>query len=76
MAIDKLKRHKSLGVDQIPAELAKAEGRIIGNEIHKLINPIWNTNELPEWWKSRSLYQLIRRAIKQIVVNIEPYQFC
>jgi mannose/fructose/N-acetylgalactosamine-specific phosphotransferase system component IIB len=28
-AIEKLKRHKSQGIDQIPAELIKAEGRTI-----------------------------------------------
>jgi len=29
LAIDKLKSHKSPGIDQIPAELIKAGGRII-----------------------------------------------
>jgi hypothetical protein len=29
MAIEKLKRHKSPGIDQIPTELIKAGGRII-----------------------------------------------
>jgi hypothetical protein len=29
MAIEKPKRHKSPGIDQIPAELIKAEGRTI-----------------------------------------------
>jgi hypothetical protein len=48
MAIEKLKRHKSPGIDQIPAELVKARGRIIRPEIHKLIISIWNKEELPE----------------------------
>jgi hypothetical protein len=51
MAIEKLKRHKSPGIDQIPAELIKAGGRTICSEIHKLINSIWNKEELPEQWK-------------------------
>jgi len=34
MSIEKLKRHKSPGTDQIPAELIKAGGRIIRSEIH------------------------------------------
>jgi hypothetical protein len=51
MAIEKLKRHKSPGIDQIPAELIKAGGRIIRSEIHKLIISIWNKAELPEEWK-------------------------
>jgi len=50
MAIEKLKRHKSPGINQIPAELIKAEGRTLRSEIHKLINSIWN-KELPEEWK-------------------------
>ena len=38
MAIEKLKRHESSGIDQIPAELLKAGGRTI--EIRQLINSI------------------------------------
>jgi len=38
----KLKRHKSPGIDQIPAELIKEGGRTILYEIHKLIISIWN----------------------------------
>jgi len=37
LAIDKLKSHKSPGIDQIPAELIKAGGGTIYLEIHKLI---------------------------------------
>jgi hypothetical protein len=48
VAIEKLKRHKSPGIDQIPAELIKARGRTIRSDIHKLINYIWNKEELPE----------------------------
>jgi hypothetical protein len=47
MAIEKLKRHKSPGSDQIPAELIKAGGRTFRSEIHKHINSIWNKEELP-----------------------------
>ena len=42
LAIEKLKSHKSPGVDQIPAELIKEGGRIIRYQIHKLIVSIWN----------------------------------
>ena len=51
LAIEKLKSHKSPGIDQIPAELIKEGGRIIRHEIHKLIISIWNKEELPEEWK-------------------------
>ena len=42
IAIEKLKRHRSQGTDQIPAELIKAEGRTTHSEIYKLINSVWN----------------------------------
>jgi len=37
LAIDKLKSHKSPGIDQIAAELIKVGGRTMCLEIHKLI---------------------------------------
>jgi hypothetical protein len=42
MAIEKLKRYKSPGIDQIPAELIKAAISKICSEIHKLIISILN----------------------------------
>jgi hypothetical protein len=47
MVFEKLKRHKSPGIDQIPAELIKAGCRKICCEFHKLINSISNREELP-----------------------------
>jgi len=51
LTIDKLKSHKSPGIDQIPAELIKAGGRTICLEIRKLITSIWKKEKLPEEWK-------------------------
>jgi hypothetical protein len=42
IAIGKLKRYKSLGTDQIPAELIKAGGETLCSEIHKLFLSVWN----------------------------------
>ena len=39
MANEKLKRHKSPGNEQIPAEMIKAGGKTIHSEIHKSIKP-------------------------------------
>jgi len=41
-AFVKLKIHKSLCIDRIPAELIKARSRTVGSEIHKLISFLWN----------------------------------
>ena len=51
MAIEKLKRHQSLGTDQIPAEVIKVGGRTIYSEIRKLIISVWNKEKLLEEWK-------------------------
>jgi hypothetical protein len=40
VGIEQLKRHQSLGTDQIPAELIKAGGRTISTEIRTIINSI------------------------------------
>jgi hypothetical protein len=50
MAIEKLKRYKSSGIDKIPAELIKARGRTFRSETHILINSILKM-ELCEPWK-------------------------
>jgi hypothetical protein len=50
LAIDKLKSHKSPGIDQIPAELIAAGGGTICLEIHRLITSIWKKEKLPEEW--------------------------
>ena len=60
MAIEKLQRHKSLGNDQIPAELIKARGRTVRSEIHKLNNSILNEEELPEEWKESIIVTIYR----------------
>jgi hypothetical protein len=51
LATEKLKRHKSPGNDQIPAELVKAGSRTIRPDICKIINSIWNKEKLPDGWK-------------------------
>jgi hypothetical protein len=51
IAIVKLKRYKSPGSDQIPAQLIQAGGETLWSEILKLVNSIWNKEELPEQWR-------------------------
>jgi hypothetical protein len=46
-----LKKYKSLDSDQILAELIQAGGEILLSAIHKLINSVWNKEELPDQWK-------------------------
>ena len=60
----KLKRHKSPGTDQIPAELIKAGGKTVHFEIHKCINSIWNKVELPEQWKELNHCTIYKKGNK------------
>jgi len=64
LAIDKLKSHKSPGIDQIPAELIKARGRTICFEIHKLIISIWKKEKLPEEWKESIIIPIHKNGDK------------
>jgi hypothetical protein len=69
MAIEKLKSHKSPGIDQIPAELIKAWGRIIPSEIHKHFISIWNKEELPEEWKESVIVPIYKKGDKTVCSN-------
>jgi hypothetical protein len=64
MATEKLKRYKSPGIDQIPAELIKAGGSKICSEIHKLIISIWNKEELPKQWKESIIVPVYMKSDK------------
>jgi len=55
MANEKLKRLKSLDIDQIPEEFVKAGGRTIRSKIHKLDNFLLNEEQLPEQWNASIL---------------------
>jgi hypothetical protein len=56
IAIAKLKCYKSAGSDEIPSELIQAGHEILQFEIHKLINSVWNKEELPDQWKESTYY--------------------
>ena len=48
---EKLKRHKSPGNDQMPADLITAGRSTINSQIHYIIISLWNKEELPEEWR-------------------------
>jgi len=69
MAIEKLKRHKSPGTDQLPPELMKAGGRSIHSEIHNLMNSIWNKEELLEQWQESITVSIFKKSDKNDCSN-------
>jgi hypothetical protein len=64
MAVEKLKRHKSLGVDQIPTELIKAGGRTIRCEVHEILFQLGVRSNCLSSGRSRLLYLSVSRAIQ------------
>jgi len=64
LANDKLKRHKSPGIDQILAELIKAGVRTICLEIYKLITSNWKKEKLPEEWKESIVVPIHKKGDK------------
>jgi hypothetical protein len=51
------------GADQIPAELIQVGGGL-HCEIHKLINLIWNKEELPHQWKESNVIPIHTKGDK------------
>jgi hypothetical protein len=64
IAIVKLEKYKSPGSDQILAELIQAGGKILLSGIQKLINCVWNKEELPDQWKESVIVPLHKRKDK------------
>jgi hypothetical protein len=62
IAVGKLKRYKSPGIDQIAEDLIQAGGSTLCSEIHKLITCIWNKEELPEQWKECIIVPIYKKG--------------
>jgi hypothetical protein len=65
LTIEKLKSHRSRGIDQIPAELIKAGRRTIRYAMNKLIISAWNKDELPEEWKESIIVPIYKKEDKR-----------
>jgi sorting nexin-29 len=61
---EKLKKYKSLGSDQIAAELYQAGVEILVSVIHKLITSIWNEEVMPDLWNESIIVPIHKRVIK------------
>jgi hypothetical protein len=64
ISIEKLKKYKSPGSDQIPAEMYQAGGETLLSVIHKLITSIWNKVELPDQWKESTIVSIHKTGDK------------
>jgi hypothetical protein len=61
-AIKQLKSNKATGFDNINSETLKAGGRILSRWIHRMINKIWESEDIPEDW-IRAIFVIIQKFI-------------
>jgi hypothetical protein len=64
IATAKLKKYKSPGSDQIPAEIIQEGGEILLSVNHKLINSVWNKEELADQWKESIIFPIHKKCDK------------
>jgi hypothetical protein len=70
ISIERLKRYKSSGIDQILAELFQAECNTLSSEVHKLINSVWNKGELLQQWKKSITVRIYKKKMIKLTVVI------
>jgi hypothetical protein len=68
IAIAKMKKYKSPGSDQIPADLLQAGGEALVSVIHRLITYIWNKEELPDQWKESVILPVHKKGDKTVII--------
>jgi hypothetical protein len=76
MAMKKLKRYKSPGIDRIPAEFITAGGRKNILRTRNLLILFGKSRNCLRNGRSQSLYLPTRRVIEQIEVITDAYHFC
>jgi hypothetical protein len=75
VAVGKLRRYKSPGVDQMPAELVQAGGETLRSEVHKPIKLIWNKEELPHQSKESIVLSIHKKGDKTDSSNYRGISF-
>ena len=69
MAVNSLKKGKSPGVDNIPAELVQAGGDAMVDTLTKICNKIWVTREWPTEWTQSLVITLPKKGNLQKCQN-------
>ena len=69
MAVAALKKGKSVGIDNIPAELVQAGGESMFDVLKKICNKIWKTGEWPTPWTQSLSHTLPKKGNLQLCQN-------
>ncbi|KAF0724359.1 ribosome biogenesis protein TSR3 isoform X1 [Aphis craccivora] len=67
--IKTLKNHKAHGEDGITGEILKTGAENLVKYIHRLINLIWQKEEIPKEWKTALVYPIHKKGDKQTCNN-------
>ncbi|KAG7307745.1 hypothetical protein JYU34_006321 [Plutella xylostella] len=61
-AVKKLKSHKAPGLDNIPAEMLKADPLATVGILKPVLEKIWETEKIPEEWKKGAIVKLPKKG--------------
>jgi len=64
MPTERLKTYKLPDADHILEEMIQTVGNTLHSEIHKLINSIWNKEDLPQQWKESVIVPIYKKGDK------------
>jgi hypothetical protein len=73
IAIAKQKMYKSSGSDRILAELIQAGSGTLVSVIHKVVNIIWNKEEMPGQWKESIIVPVHKKFDRTDLIIIVGY---
>jgi hypothetical protein len=76
IASAELKKYKSKGSNQIPAELIQAGSEILLSVMHKLNKSSWNKEELPDQWKESIIAPIYKKSDKPTLIIIVGCHCC
>jgi sorting nexin-29 len=68
-AINKMENNKAPGEDGIVAEMVKYGGEGLKNAIHRLLQRIWEEENMPESWKMGVIYPIFKKGDKLACEN-------
>ena len=74
IAVASLKKGKSAGVDNIPAELVQAGGETMIDVLTEICDRIWRTGEWPTPWSQSLIITLPKKGNLQLCQNYQPHQ--
>ena len=74
-AVASLKKGKSAGVDNIPAELVQAGGETMIDVLTEICNRIWRTGEWPTPWTQSLIITLPKKGNLQLCQNYRTQSF-